>query len=160
LQSNSDIKQNILFFGFGNPGRSDDGLGAKFIEQLDKLIKDNGLRNIDTETNYQLNIEDAELVSKYGKVVFVDASKDPTVLDFRLEKPEPSDNVEFSMHSVSPDYILYLSQALFKSNAECYILSIKGEDWEFREGLSEFANKNLAKAIKFMKNWIGRNCIH
>ena len=67
----NDINQTkkTLLIGIGNYGRADDALGWKFIDEFsdrDDLY--------DFEYRYQLQIEDAELVTKYEKVIFVDAS--------------------------------------------------------------------------------------
>ena len=61
----------ILFYGYGNPGRQDDGLGIMFIEQIEQWIKDENLENIETDSNYQLNIEDAEIISHKDFVIFL-----------------------------------------------------------------------------------------
>ncbi|VGO14536.1 hypothetical protein PDESU_03099 [Pontiella desulfatans] len=63
---------STLVIGYGNPGRLDDGLGPAFAERIQGL----GLSGVTVESNYQLNIEDAELVSRYDTVVFADASVD------------------------------------------------------------------------------------
>ena len=69
----------VLVFGIGNPGRQDDGLGPALVEQAEKLLPGQlssaSNLQIDYDANYQLNVEDAETISAYDLVYFVDASK-------------------------------------------------------------------------------------
>jgi len=46
---------HILVYGYGNPGRGDDGLGPALVEALELL----GATGLDCESDYQLAIEDA-----------------------------------------------------------------------------------------------------
>jgi Ni,Fe-hydrogenase maturation factor len=55
------------------------------------------------------------------------------------------------MHAASPAYILALCQKLYRKSPETYLLQIRGYEWEFKEGLSPGAEKNLRKALDFIK---------
>ncbi|MDD5571034.1 MAG: hydrogenase maturation protease [Bacteroidales bacterium] len=144
----------ILFYGYGNPGRQDDGLGIKFIEETEKWISENNFKNIDTDSNYQLNIEDAEKISHYDVVYFVDATME-NIDNFELTKVAPdTGKAEFTTHSVSPEYVLGLCKNIFNKTPETYLLHIKGYEWEMKEELSEKAKMNLSEAIEFLKNKI------
>ena len=107
----SKDKNSILIYGYGNPGRQDDGLGVAFVEQIESWLNNRNMDNVETDTNYQLNIEDAFTISQKDVVVFVDASVE-NIEDFCLTKVEPSNEVEFTMHAVSPSFVLDLSQRL------------------------------------------------
>jgi len=63
----------ILIYGFGNPGREDDGLGIELARRLEDWSKKSGLPGITFDSNYQLNIEDAEVISEKDLVIFADA---------------------------------------------------------------------------------------
>ena len=60
--------KRILIYAYGNPGRQDDGLGNKFVEEMAEWISDDSITNIVLESNYQLNIEDAAAVAEKGKM--------------------------------------------------------------------------------------------
>ena len=69
----------ILIYGIGNPGRQDDGLGTLLVEEIQHAaIPGASIPGIHHEfsfdANYQLNIEDAEAISRHDIVVFADAS--------------------------------------------------------------------------------------
>ena len=90
----------MLIYGYGNPGRQDDGLGVLLAEELEKWSAENGLDYIHFDTNYQLNIEDAAAIANYGVVIFADASKED-IAHFSFNRLEPSGESEFTMHAVS-----------------------------------------------------------
>lgn len=141
----------ILVYGYGNPGRQDDGLGNAFIEELDKWIEVEVLQNITTDSNYQLNIEDADAIADKDIVIFVDASIEP-IEDFILTEVKSSDSkIEFTMHAVSASFVLDLCQKIYKKNPATFLLHIKGYEWDFKEGLTDEARQNLNMAFEFLK---------
>jgi hydrogenase maturation protease len=144
-------KMKILIYGYGNPGRQDDGLGIKMAELIEEWAKAASVKDVETESNYQLNIEDAEKISGYDLVIFVDASQERDLANFVLEEVRPvKDKIEFTMHAVSPGYILYLAKELFGAAPEVKVLKIKGYEWDFKEGLSPSAVLNLERAFQFL----------
>lgn len=148
-QKNS--KPGILIYGYGNPGREDDGLGNAFVEAIRSWIEKNKLTNIELDSNYQLNIEDADMMAKKDIVLFVDASVEP-IEDFCITTVEPSGaKIEFTMHAVSPAFVLDLCQKIYGKNPQTYLLHIKGFQWDFKEELSSEGDKNLNKALEFIK---------
>ncbi len=147
-------EKRILIYAFGNPGRQDDGLGNRLVEELEPWIAQMGFDHVDLESNYQLNIEDAENIRDRDIVVFVDASIED-IEDFHLGRVEPSEGrSEFTMHAASPAYILALCMKLYQRHPETYLLQIRGYEWEFLEKLSSEAEKNLSLAVTFIKERI------
>ena len=145
-------KPSVLIFGYGNPGRQDDGLGAAFIEKMELWLKEMKWSDIELDTNYQLNIEDAEQIAGYDVVYFVDATIEP-IEQYSLTKVEPSDaKVEFTMHAVSPAFVLDLCRKLFGKAPETWLLHLKGYEWEFEEKLSTKASQNLEAALLFFQH--------
>jgi hydrogenase maturation protease len=144
-------KLNVLFYGYGNPGREDDGLGAAFTEEISNWALDHDLNvALTVDQNYQLNVEDAKTMAEHDVVIFVDATKEE-IEDYSFEQIMPSPEASFTMHSVSPEYLFHLCISLFEQKPLTYVLSIKGYHWEFREGLSPKAKENLEKALNFIK---------
>ena len=143
----------ILVYGYGNPGREDDGLGIELVKQLEEWSKKSGMQGIDFDSNYQLNIEDAEAISAKDVVVFIDASTED-IEDFILTEVTGESDVSFTTHAASPGYIVKLCADLFGKCPRVFLLHIKGYQWEFKEGLSEPAQNNLHKALEFMKEYL------
>jgi hydrogenase maturation protease len=139
-----------LIYGYGNVGRKDDGLGVLLAQQLEDWIATQGIKHVAVETNYQLNIEDAEIISHYDTVFFVDASLE-TEKDIYLEQVTANDaKIEFSMHAISPAYVLQLCINMFAKHPEVFALHVKGFDWDFVEGLSYDAERSLQKAFNVL----------
>ena len=143
----SDYKTIIL--GIGNNGRQDDGLGWAFLDFLEEQNT-----TIDLEYRYQLQIEDAELISNYDRVIFVDATKEETEEGFYLKPCEASEQYSFSTHALQPETIMFLTNKLYNHNPEASIFAIEGYDWELKIGLSENGTLNLDKAKKYFKDKI------
>ena len=137
----------IIILGIGNNGRQDDGLGWMFLDFLEEQNSD-----IDIEYRYQLQIEDADLISNYDTVIFVDATKEETEEGFYLKPCHPSEKYSFSTHALAPETVLYLSHKLYDHNPDASIFAIQGYDWELKMGLSEKGTLNLEKAKKYFKD--------
>lgn len=140
----------ILIYGYGNPGRQDDGLGNLFVELTEKWAKDEGLTNLCFDSNYQLNIEDAANIAAYDIVIFVDASLE-TIEDFVLTEIVPSPKVEFSMHAVSAAFVVKLCNDIYEKTPKSFLLHLKGYEWDFKTGITPKALDNLNRAFEFMK---------
>jgi Ni,Fe-hydrogenase maturation factor len=123
------------------------------VEKLDKWIAGRMLKGVHTDTNYQLNLEDAATISQYDLVIFADASHED-MDDFRMDPLVGSDRVEFTMHSVSPAFILHLSKEVFNHEPEAYLLHIKGYEWEFMGSMTEKGENNLMSALHFVQDFI------
>ena len=140
----------ILLYGYGNPGRQDDGLGNVFIDQMEEWVNKQGLKGFDFDSNYQLNIEDALEISDYELVIFVDASVED-IADFFVSKVNSNTKVTFTTHAASPGYVVDLCKKMYNKAPVTLLLHIKGYEWEFKEGLTEKAKQNLEKAISYFK---------
>ena len=145
--------KKILFYGYGNPGRQDDALGIYFVDEIEKWVRTQNIENISFDTNYQLNIEDAEEISNYDLVIFSDASMEP-IEGFEFSKVQRSDaQVEFTMHAVSVSFVVDLCYKIYNKVPDAYLVHLKGYEWDldFDKGLTEQAEKNLNEALEFMK---------
>ncbi|MBS4057306.1 MAG: hydrogenase maturation protease [Bacteroidetes bacterium] len=143
-------RKRMLIYGYGNPGRQDDGLGAAFIRKMEAWLKDHPMPGLNLDCNYQLNIEDAEIIAHKDIVIFVDATVED-IEHFHFSKVEPSAaKVEFTMHAVSPSFVVDLCRKMFHVAPETYLLHIKGYEWDFKESLSEAASENLEMAFRFI----------
>jgi hydrogenase maturation protease len=149
------MMKKILVYGYGNPGRQDDGIGARFVELIDEWIERDKIPGITTDCNYQLNIEDSALVADYDMVFFVDASVVENVENFKLEKVEPNNaTIEFTMHAVSTAYVIDLCQKIYHKTPEAYVLHIKAYEFDFVEAITPKALENLNAAFQFLKVYL------
>ncbi|MDZ7651023.1 MAG: hypothetical protein U5K54_29970 [Cytophagales bacterium] len=84
------MASRILMIGIGNNGRSDDALGWKFVDEFSDHED-----LFDVEYRYQLQIEDALLITEYKKVIFVDASHKEYDNGYSFYKCEPGPHRSF-----------------------------------------------------------------
>lgn len=137
----------LLIFGYGNPGRNDDGLGNEFVEKIKHMKKSDNI-DFDYDSNYQLNIEDAERIKDKDLVVFVDASTEE-IDNFCFTRVNGEGEPAFTTHAANPEYIFRLCKEIFGNEPVTLLLHIKGYSWLFQEGLSEAAQNNLRLAVDY-----------
>ena len=149
-------ENQILVMCIGNIGRSDDGLGWRFADMLSNML----LSNITIEYRYQLQLEDALLVSEYPIVIFADSTEELLENGYAITSCAYSTHYFFSSHMQSPENILYLAETLYNKRPEAYTLAIAGEDWELGTELSEKAEQHLQEAFVqckfFLQNLFGK----
>lgn len=135
----------VLIYGYGNPGRLDDGLGTLFAHRIEPEAMGTTI-----EADYQLNVEDASLLAEHDIVLFVDASvSGPAPFSFSRIRPKAS--TSFTSHSVAPEGLLELSAQIFHRHPQAYLLGIRGYDFdEFGEKLTAGADANLRAALDFV----------
>ena len=143
----------ILIYGYGNPGRQDDGLGPALVAELEAWAQTEGLSGIVFDSNYQLNVEDALAVAESRAVVFVDASKEGQA-PFEFRPLAPQKEISFSTHAMPPESVLALADELYGARPPAWILAIRGEAWEPNAALSAAALAHLAAARAFLQAWL------
>ncbi len=136
-----------LLIGIGNSSRGDDGLAWLFLNDVEK--KDPG--QFDLEYRYQLQVEDADLISEYDQVLFVDATEELIPEGFSLRKCESAGSFYFSSHLQSPEAVLYLSETLYPNAPNAFVLLITGYRWELGDMVSPEAMINLDKALEALR---------
>jgi hydrogenase maturation protease len=134
---------NTLVIGIGNNTRQDDGLGWSFLNILEK----EGFKSDHLLCKYQLMVEDAELISTYKTVIFVDACKTALKDGFIIEHIYPAEQVAFSTHEVPPNQILNLCEHIYNEKPKAYVIKIQGYEWNIEIGLTELAKVNLKNAV-------------
>ena len=136
----------ILIIGIGNSGRKDDGLGWMMLDFLK-----NKFSNIDLLYRYQLQIEDAEALSHYPTVIFVDATKEVTKNGFYFKPCIPNEGIGLLSHMLQPETVIWLENSLYKKEPVSYLMGIEGKEWELSPKPSEKGLLNLIKARTFLE---------
>ncbi len=142
----------ILIYGYGNPGRQDDGVGNAVVDELEGFIRERYIPGVSFDSNYQLNIEDATVI--YGKdlVIFVDATTEVEVEHFKVTRVQPDPKVEFTMHAVSPSFVLNLCHDLYHEEPDTYLVHVRGYQWEFLGNMTRQAEDNVLRVKAFIKD--------
>ena len=137
-----------VLLAWGNPGRLDDGLGPALAERASCW----NVAGLHVDSNYQLQVEDAQQIAGAQRVIFVDADRSCSP-PFRLEPIRPArSGMTFSSHSVGPEALLALARDLFGARPEAWVLGIRGCSFdEFGERLSAGARRNLDAAAEYLQ---------
>lgn len=138
--------ESCLIYGIGNVGRQDDGLGWAFIDWLEQS---NLCPKADVMRHYQLQLEDADLISHKKRVLFVDATKAMDVSGIRLETVKPKMDFSFTSHAISIPAIMATCQRCFDTLPQVQLLTMKGYEWELKLGMTDKASQNLHTAINY-----------
>lgn len=138
--------QPVLIFGYGNLSRGDDALGPLLLQYIENTIKPDAIEIL---TDFQLQVEHALDLADRKLVLFVDASVSCIgAYDF-IELSPARDN-SYTTHAMSPAAVLAVFQSIKKQMPPpCFLISIKGEQFELGEDLSANAKDNLKQASQF-----------
>ncbi len=124
----------VLIVAYGNPLRSDDGVGWVIAEELRSRLASPEVEIVRLQ---QLLPEVADSVSRTETVIFVDASRDGEPGGIRCQPvaPPPA-RVQFS-HQLSPAEVLGLACQLYGDTPRAFCVTLAGESFEQGEGLSQ-----------------------
>ncbi|WP_370332335.1 hydrogenase maturation protease [Mycolicibacterium hippocampi] len=140
---------SCLIYGIGNVGRQDDGLGWAFIDWLEAS---GCCPSAELQRNYQLLLEDAELISTKRRVLFIDATKDSAVQSFTLQRAVPKMDFTFTSHAISIPAIMATCQQCFQRLPEVHVLAIRGFEFELAMGLTPAAQRNLDDVTAYLSS--------
>ena len=143
-----------LIFTWGNPSRGDDAIGPLFYEKCQDLMESGELEDVEVLTDFQLQIEHAMDLLDREQVFFVDASIYATP-PFEFKPIMPRQDDSFTSHGMTPQAILSVYQNISDTPLpECYLLEIRGYEFELGADITSAARQNLAAAITAIKQKI------
>lgn len=128
----------VLIIAYGNPLRSDDGVGWCVAEVLQNK---NSAAEIEITCLPQLAPELAETASRFQCVIFVDAVSSPQAIpgEIRVEElggKDPSDSATHFSHALSPYAVIRLAETLYRAKPKAFAVTVVGEKFDHGEGLS------------------------
>ena len=133
-----------LIIGIGNVGREDDGLGWAFVDWVESV---GTCPEAELARRYQLHLEDADLISRFQRVLFVDCTRDPATETFTVFTPTPAFEVPFTSHALSVPTVLATCRQCFGRLPRARMLALRGHRFELAEGLTAGARRSLAAAV-------------
>lgn len=143
----------VLVLGYGNPYRGDDGLGPLLAERVAQWLASLG-EAAELWVGQQLLPELAEELANHDVAIFCDASAVPLEDGFLLEELDISSDPEgLTLHSVSPQWLLGLAQSLAGRMPKACLLSVEGESFDFREGLTPRCEERAKAALQRFQIW-------
>jgi hydrogenase maturation protease len=136
----------ILIVGYGNPLRSDDGIGWHAARLLATAPWLDGARVL---ARHQLAPELAEDVSRASLVVLVDAAAEgnPGSVSVRRIGLPPPTPITWS-HHLSPETLAGLAEALYGAVPPIVLVSVAAESFAEGDGLSSALKRALPEVVE------------
>lgn len=155
-----------LVIGYGNAYCHDDGVALYVINELRRLYgirdlqpDDEGLDELGHEFDsvmlHQLVPEVVSLVADYSLVIFVDAHLGHLPEDVRIIKVQEEHRFHAVTHHMSPGMILSLTRQAKGISPKGYLVSVKGENFNFGLGISVPCRLAADEAIKKILDLLG-----
>jgi len=132
-----------LILGYGNPSRRDDGVGWFVVDRLQQAR----LPGVELLAMHQLEVDQAEVISHFDNVIFVDAAvpQSPKPVTETIVQPEFRSHAV--AHYLAPSDLVSLSDTLYGHVPRAVLLSIRGTDFGFGTGLSAATESWALEAI-------------
>lgn len=143
-----------LVIGYGNPLRTDDGLGWIVVQRLrSELARDRFLGDVAVLAEHQLTPELAEPISRARVVIFVDAREGdrPGRVDCRAVAPVGDGSLAFS-HDVDPPSLVQMARLLYGACPTAVIISVDGEDFGYGTNLSPVVRAAVPEVIQRIRD--------
>jgi hydrogenase maturation protease len=152
------LMPRILIIGYGNPLKSDDGLGWHAAQELSQELTHAEVKIIRA---HQLTPELAEEASTAELVLFIDAWEGAPPGEIRCEAIHLDDGLDdgpsgasLHSHDLRPATILQLARELYGFSPRAFLLTVTGEHFEDGDSLSEPVRSALPKLIAQVKTFI------
>jgi hydrogenase maturation protease len=142
----------VLIIGFGNPLRSDDGIGWIAADQLRDQIEDS---EIEILTCHQLHPELADRIADAQRVIFIDASigDRPGMLEVQSIASVPYSPGSFS-HQLDPARLLACTWELYRHSPEAFVVTVTGEDFGYGSNLTSTVAALVPSLVAGVKSLI------
>ncbi len=147
-------RESIRIVGFGNKYRSDDGIGVRIVEELEKLDFFKDVEVIDGGTS---GTDLIFLIKGCRKIIIIDAidagQKTGDVVNIRADEISSfikKDCRSLSLHDLNLSDILKIVKEL-KIDADISIIGIKPESIDFGDRLSPEIEKKIPLIISMVK---------
>ena len=153
------MEDGILIIGYGNAYCHDDGVALYVINELRRLLgvrelppDEDGLdelgHKLDTVMLHQLIPEIIPVVANYRLVFFVDAHLGTIPEKVRVVRVEEELGFHAVSHHMSPGMVLRMVREMKGITPVGYLVSVKGENFDFGLGISDKCKLSADIAIK------------
>ena len=140
----------LLVIGYGNPLRSDDGLGWMIAKRLAKRIG----KSATVLTVQQLTPELAEPVSMADLVIFIDACYEGAPGSWQCETIQgalaPSQTFA---HHLTPATLLIYARAVLTAEPAALLVSVAGGSFEYGQNLSPRVAAIVPEIVSTVYEW-------
>jgi len=148
----------VLIIAYGNPLRSDDGVGWRAADALTYVL---AKTEAEILCFHQLGPELAETISHFRHVIFIDAattSQGKVPGEIRIEPISPADKdatgpTRFS-HHMTPPAVLGLAKTLYNAAVHAHLATVTGQSFDHGEGLSPAVNSALPDLVSKIESLV------
>lgn len=153
-----------LFIAYGNPDRQDDGVAWIVLQ---RLAANYGVVVDDPNADYyealgnnpdfffvlQLIPELADLIVDYERVCFIDAHVGDREGEINEVVLTPHFEPSTLSHHMTPQFLLDIAQQTHQKSPEAILLSIRGYEFSFVQGLTERTSALSETAVAKLLHW-------
>lgn len=138
---------------YGNPHRSDDGIGAFVAGSLAQQLA--GMASVGIVTAPQLDPILLEEIHAADHLIFVDACVAELHEGVRWSAAEPELNGwALGAHHIDPGTFLGLLDLLYDARPAAWVVSVQGRNFELGETLDPEARNNAERAAMQIMDWL------
>ena len=149
----------LCLVGYGNTCRGDDGLGPYVVGRVAGRFMDRA--DFRCLIRQQLDPDLLEDLRGAVTVIMVDATVECVPEGWRWERVFGGlDRLPPFLHSCRPDFLVGLLAMLYRSTPVVWLVSIQGEDFGFRTGLSRQAEGRARQVITELTTILSKEGIH
>jgi len=136
----------LLLFGYGNPGRGDDGLGPELIARIAQLQ----IADVECQNDMQLQVEHVTDLAGCDRVLFIDADMS-CAEPFEFSEISPEKDGSYTSHAMNPSALLHAYRQVYGKDAPpAFLLRIRGYDFELGVPMTEKTVANLETATNLV----------
>jgi hydrogenase maturation protease len=142
-----------LIIGYGNPLRSDDGLGWHASRLLARVLAG---KDVEVLTCHQLTPELAEQLSHCDLAVFIDADSHGAPGEVHRQEVQPGDTSSQSFtHSSTPSGLLASAERLYGHRPQAVSITVSAQTFDFGDKLSSVVSAALPKVVEQVCQFAG-----
>jgi hydrogenase maturation protease len=138
------LHRSILVIGYGNPLRSDDGVGQEIAKQVAAWK----LPNVEAIAVHQLTPELVEPLARVESAIFVDVYPVTVYQDIQIRLLEASKSGITSGHWCEPQVLLAMTQALYGYHPRSWWVMVPGVNFELGDSLSLIAQQGIESTLQ------------
>ncbi len=153
------MEDRVLVIGYGNAYCHDDGVALYVINELRRLRgirelqpDEDGLdelgQKLDSIMVHQLVPEIIPVIGDYRIVIFVDAHVGAIPDEVRVIRVEEESGFHAVTHHMSPGMVLKMVREKKGNAPASYLVSVRGENFDFGFGISDACKLSADIAIK------------
>ncbi len=146
---------DIVVIGCGNPLRGDDGLGWSAVDRLQNTLDRDRISFFKCR---ELGPELSKSLCTASRAMFIDVSVSDMSPKVGEEELFTVSNASLDAHSLDPQSLLSLSEALYGSAPHAVLLTVKGKSFGYEEHLSDELAASLEELVErarsILQEWI------